>query len=425
MSTTSQKTKNYLPWVIWAVAACFYLYQFILRVFTNVYAEDIATSFDIFAYDLGTLSAFYYAAYATLQIPIGVLLDSLGARRLLLSSVVLVCIGLGLFAAAESLWIAKFGRFLTGAGSACGFICCVKIASVWFSEQMFPRVIGLTMLTGCIGAIMGGRPLSVLKSAYDWRMSLFFLTALGLCLVVMVYFIIKDKKEGKEAPQTEKPGILKSLKTIASDKMSWVIVSFGALTYVPMAVFGDLWGVSFIKTAFEVSEADASSAIMMLFIGLCIGAPTFTYLASFFKPRNILMMVTSAGSCLTLSILILMTQHLTFEITFALLFASGILLGGQCINFALICERHGKHLSGTATGFSNSVIMATPFLIQPLIGWTLDITWSGILSDGRPQYTLENYQAALIFVPIALALSFLSALTLTEKRQGRRANKAT
>ena len=404
---------------MWGLAAFFYFYQFVLRVFPNVLAEDLAASFEVNAFELGTLSAFYYASYATLQIPLGILADYLGPRRLILISAGTGIIGLALFATADTLLVAKIGRFLIGAGSACAFICCLKLASVWFPPEYFTRVIGFTMIFGAIGATTGGAPLSVMKEFLDWRTTLLVVAAIGSLYTILVFTLVKDTPPGeptfREKRVDRHTSLLQNLWIVAKDKQSWLIVLYATLTYTPMTIFGDLWGVSFLRSAFDIDKTTASSSVSMIYVGLAIGAPLFSFFASYYRPRKHLLMITSSVAAFCLASLVLFTSSLPFTLTYVLFCIAGISLGGHYINFALICERHGKEVSGTATGFSNGITMATPFLIQPFVGWILDMTWDGGIRDGVHQYTLEGFQTALMFVPIALTLSLFVAYFLKER----------
>src|SRR5690606_31220485 len=109
-------------WIFWGIAALFYFYQFILRVSPGVMSQELMRDFAVQGCALGVLGAFYYNAYAAMQIPLGILLDRFGPRRLMAASCAVATLGTYLFSQAETLSVASFGRLLMGAGAACGFI---------------------------------------------------------------------------------------------------------------------------------------------------------------------------------------------------------------------------------------------------------------------------------------------------------------
>src|SRR5512140_107256 len=126
-----------LAWSVWAVAATFYLAAFYLRSSPAVMTTELMRDFDIGASQLGNFSAVYFYAYIAMQIPTGVLVDSWGARRLLISGSIAAAVGTGLFAATSSYGLASFGRLIVGGATAVGWVVTLKLAMHWFPRERF------------------------------------------------------------------------------------------------------------------------------------------------------------------------------------------------------------------------------------------------------------------------------------------------
>ena len=109
-------------WWIWSLAVVFLFYEFFIRVFPTAMVSELMASFNVTARSLGTLSAFYFYAYAPMQIPVGLLMDRFGARKLLTFASLICGIGSILFALTYQLATAELGRFFMGIGSAFGFV---------------------------------------------------------------------------------------------------------------------------------------------------------------------------------------------------------------------------------------------------------------------------------------------------------------
>src|SRR3990167_10441666 len=133
-------------WLVWLCAALFFCYQFLLRVSPSVMTQELMADFHVDACALGTLTSFYFWAYSGLQLPVGTLLDKYGPRRLLTFAALLCTAGSLLFASAETVMMASLARFLIGAGSAFGFLSCMKIGALWFPPQRISIVVGMTLL---------------------------------------------------------------------------------------------------------------------------------------------------------------------------------------------------------------------------------------------------------------------------------------
>jgi len=179
-------------WIVWACAALFFCYQFLLRVSPSVMTHELMADFCLGACDLGALVSLYLYAYAGLQLPVGTLLDKFGPRRLLICAA-LVCTGGSLvFASAETVMVAAVGRFLIGAGSAFGFLSCMKVGALWFPPQRISMVVGWTLLLGTIGAMSGKYPMSFLVDALGWREAIWVTAGGGVFLALLIAFVMRD-----------------------------------------------------------------------------------------------------------------------------------------------------------------------------------------------------------------------------------------
>ncbi|MDP5012294.1 MAG: MFS transporter, partial [Alphaproteobacteria bacterium] len=147
--------------------------------------HDLMRDFEVNSASLGVLSSFYYYAYVILQVPCGMIVDKIGIRRIVTFSTLLCVAGTLLFAGSENLSLAKLGRFMVGAGSACAFISCLKVTVEWFSPMRFALVAGLSNMMGTFGGICAGRPLALFVNQLGWREASFWLGIIGLGVAVV------------------------------------------------------------------------------------------------------------------------------------------------------------------------------------------------------------------------------------------------
>src|SRR3990167_11251286 len=120
---------RFTAYVIFLLSASFYLYEYILQVAPSVMAESMMQAFDVSAAGFGVVSAFYFYAYAPMQLPAGILFDRYGPRRLMTFALLLCATGSFFFASTDQLFTAALGRFLIGVGSAFSFIGVLVLAS--------------------------------------------------------------------------------------------------------------------------------------------------------------------------------------------------------------------------------------------------------------------------------------------------------
>ena len=130
---------------------------------------ELMRSFGIGAKDLGSLSAFYFYAYVLMQIPTGMLVDSLGPRKLLIFCSISTAVGTFLFGATSSFAVACAGRAIVGGSTAVGWLVILKLATHWFPSRRFAMLSGLGLLIGNIGALTAQVPLRLLVEHFSWR----------------------------------------------------------------------------------------------------------------------------------------------------------------------------------------------------------------------------------------------------------------
>ena len=152
-------------WLIWLMAALFYCYGFFQRVAPSVMVSELMRDFAVGGAVMGTLSAFYFYAYAGLQVPIGVMIDRFGPKRMLIAAGVLCAAGSVSFALAPGIGPAYVGRALIGAGAGCTWVSALKLAGNWFPAARFGMLTGMTLAFGMAGAVGGQAPLALAVEA--------------------------------------------------------------------------------------------------------------------------------------------------------------------------------------------------------------------------------------------------------------------
>jgi len=127
----SENRRNYalIGWLICGLGALFYSYEYLLRIAPSAMETALREHFNLSATGFGHISSIYYYAYVPMQLPVGIMMDRYGPRRLLTFACMVCVIGTFLFTGTTSFWVAASGRFLVGLGSAFGYL---KISSLWF-----------------------------------------------------------------------------------------------------------------------------------------------------------------------------------------------------------------------------------------------------------------------------------------------------
>lgn len=419
--------KNYplIAWFICGLGAVFYAYEYFLRISPSVMEPALRGHFNLSATGFGFLSAFYYYAYVPMQLPVGVLMDRYGPKRLL-TLACLICVGgTFLFADTSLFWIAATGRFLVGLGSAFAFVGVLKLATIWLPEDKLGTVAGTATALGTVGAMVGDNLLGKMAEGLGWQQTQNFTAAFGILLVVVLWFGIRDKKNSQALGGTinsfRKNMI--DLGIIIRNRQIWINGLYGCLVYLPTTVFAELWGIPYLRNAHHLSHGDADFANSILFLGFTIGAPLFGFISDKIHRRKLPMLIGAVGAAAVMLVILYMPGLERSSIN-SLMFILGLLYSAESIVFAVGRELSPNEAAGTAIATTNMIVMLGAMFLQPLVGRLLD--WSLVAREKmlpfqemthdkiQHLYNEVDYQFALSIIPLGILIAAVLTFFLRE-----------
>ncbi len=411
-------------YVIFFLAASFYLYEFVLQVAPSVMAESMMKTFGVTGEGFGFISAFYFYAYAPAQLPAGVLYDRYGPRKLMTFAIILCAFGSAFFASTDSVFTASVGRFLIGIGSAFSFIGVLVLISRWFPPHYFAILAGVAQLMSSVGAMFGEMPLAALINCVGWRSASFLLAAVGFILAVFFWLYIRDypHQQNQSVPEHYLREEWKRLVAVCKHAHTWIIGGYAFAIWTPIAVFAALWGVPFLQEKFHISVVAASGLCSMIWLGIGVGSPLLGWISDKIESRRIALII-SAVLGLFATLILLYLPQLTLAWAYVILFILGLGAGGQTVSFAVVKENNPAELVGTASGFNNLSVLIGGAIFQPLVGYILQHIDSSHLVNGVHVYSVSSYQTALLVMPLCFLGSLLiAAFILKESHPSRRSH---
>jgi MFS family permease len=432
---SNTKRAALIGWIICGIGAVFYSYEYLLRIMPSVMEPALREHFSLSATGYGIFSACYYYAYVPMQLPVGVLMDRWGPRRLLTLACALSILGIWIFAGTSVVSFAAAGRFLTGFGSAFAFVGVLKLATIWLPEDKLAMVAGLAAALGTIGAMVGDNLLGAMVLKLGWQHAVNLTALFGLGVIVLMWFGIHDKKQHLEEDGgtvgSFKDG-LRDLKYILMNKQIWINGGFGCLIYLPTTVFAELWGIPYLSHARGMSVSEAEFANSLIFLGFMFGAPTWGYLSDKLHQRKMPMFVGAVGAGIMMTLVIYLPDT-TSRTLYCMMFVLGLFYGVQAVVFAVGRELSPKEAAGTAIATTNMFVMLGAMLLQPLIGSLLDHSVTSrygeklaaiqLGTDGmRELYTVADYQFAMMVIPIGIFLAAVLTFFLKETHAHARSN---
>lgn len=403
-------------WLIWGLSAVAFGYAFFQRVAPSVMVSDLMADFAIGAGVLGTLSALYFYPYVLLQVPLGAILDRLGARKLLALALTIAGAGSIVFAIADSIALAYAGRILIGIGSAVGFLSSLALASKWFPPHRFAFFAGLVMFFGMTSGMLAQGPLAKLVDAFGWRNVMWSLGGFSVLLAIVIYAFVRNAPDG--VSRTDKvveswgqvwSGLIKALSGLEVWKTAIVASTMSG----PMLTIGALWGTPYLMTAYGLEKSHAASLVSLLFLGWAFSAPASGWFSDRIRKRKAILVIGSTVTSIALGI-ICFVDGLPLWITVALFVIVGVFGANMAVCFALVRENASQEISGSVSGIVNSLTVASGAILQPLVGFALDKLWNGQTIDGARAYLATDFQSSFILVLISSVGGLLVCLTLKE-----------
>lgn len=390
-----------IAWTVWCIASIFYAYQYILRVMPSIMLDDIMRQFDIGAATFGQFSGVYYIGYSLMHLPIGIMLDRWGPRKVMTGSILLTVIGLLPLVFAEH-WVYPItGRVLIGMGSSAAILGVFKIIRMTFSEKRFARMLSLSVTIGLIGAIYGGGPVSYMCKAFGHQTVVQLFAAMGIILSGITYWIVPNMKS---APQGT---VIADIKEVfRNNKVIWSCV-FAGLMVGPLEGFADVWGSTFLKQVYGFDHTLAASLPSMIFIGMCFGAPVLSLIAE--KVGSYLGTIIGSGIVMAVGFFYLLLYHPGSG-----MISIGFTLMGVCCAYQILAIYKAstyvrEHVSGLATAAANMIIMIFGYVFHTIIGGVITLM-------GGPN-TPQALILGVSIIPIALCIGITGFVVLFTKEK--------
>ena len=365
--------------LVFGIALASFVLSFFHRTAPAAIAGELTRAFAINAATLGTLAATYFYVYTLLQIPVGVLADTLGPRRILAGGSLVAGLGSIAFALAPSWEIAAIGRTFVGVGTAVAFIGILKLSAVWFPANRFATLNGITMFAGNAGAVIAGAPLAWVITQTSWRNVFLGLAALSLALAAVTWWKVRDRPQdlGFEplhaiAPA---PGPVthwsKALRQVLANPATWpgffVNMGIGG-SYL---AFAGLWSVPYLVEVHGMARVTAAQHGSLLLLGVAFGALAIGTLSDRLGSRRGLM-----RACTMLFALSwlpwLLDVRWPLPATLAWFLLMGLLIPGFTLSWTVAKEVNRPEHSGMATSVVNVGIFLGTGILQPWVGHMLD-----------------------------------------------------
>jgi len=411
-----------LAWTAFGVSCAIFMLSFFHRVAPAAIVGELQQSFDVGAAALGALAATYFYAYFAMQIPVGVLVDTLGPRRVLTAGAIVAGLGSIAFGLAPTFAHAIGGRALVGIGVSVVFIALMKLAADWFSARRFASVTAVGVFAGNVGAVLAAAPLAAAAAWTSWRNVFVAVGVLSFALAVLAWTLVRDGPEARSPdPRNRESGPSvpwhRALAGVIANREIWpgcVAMLGGASPYI---TFIGLWAMPYLTQAQGMTRAEAANHTSVALFSFAVGSLFVAQLSDRLGRRRPVLIGGLALFALSWTPLLVPVQ-LVAPASYLLFAVMGVASTSFTLCWACAKEVSPPRLAGMGTSVVNTGQFLGVGLLQPAIGWLLDRGWQGAVLDGVRVYSPEDYRLgiALLFAFSCLGLAGAVAIRETHCR---------
>jgi len=391
-------TKPLITWLIWVIACVFYAYQYILRVIPNIMFNDIMQQFQMNSTIFGQFSGVYYISYSLVHLPIGIMLDRYGTRKIMTGCILLTVIGLLPMIFTDNWIYLIIGRAMIGMGSSAAILGIFKMIRMIFKEQHFTRMLGFSITIGFIGAIYGSGPVSYMCSIFGYKMVLQIFILVGILIAIITYIIVPQNKSYNHDP------IIDDLKKVLANYKVIILGFFAGFMVGPLEGFADVWASQFLKQVYDFDYKVASYLPSMVFVGLCFGAPVLSIIAE--KTGKYIGSIIGAGIIMLIIFIALLTKLLSLNSILISFIIVGICCSYQILAIYKASTYVTENLVGLTTAVVNMIIISFGYAFHSVIGLVINVY--GDIN------VAQSFIYGVSVIPIALSIAIIGFMILAK-----------
>ena len=367
--------------------ACGYFLSYLYRSTNAVLAPYLSNDLNLNAEQLGLITSAYFLTFGLFQLPLGVLLDKFGARKVQSILFLIAATGAILFSLGNDVWSLVTARGLIGLGVSGALMAAFKAFAVWFPKERLPLLIGLFMSAGGMGAIVASTPLEMALQITDWRGVYLFIGIVTIFVGVLIFFIVPEKQENN---YNEKAlPVLKVLKHIYTSYAFWRIGPLSGIAGgTGLAILG-LWAGPWLSDIGKFNKNEIANILFISTIMMTIGTTSLGIITDYLRKFNISPVGVMGGA---LFVFIIPLTIITFGIMPKAIWPWVILSItslAATLAYAGLSQHFPTSYAARASTAINLICFLMAFIAQYAIGFIMQLVEPGKQSG----YSIKAYQA--------------------------------
>ncbi|MFC5379390.1 MFS transporter [Aquipuribacter nitratireducens] len=408
-------TRPALPWLVWGTGLLAYVVAVMHRTSLGVAGVEAQERFDTSASALASLAVVQLVVYAGLQVPVGVLLDRFGSRRLLVVGALVMAAGQAVLALATTPLPALAGRLLVGTGDAFTFISLLRLVPAWFPSRRVPLLTQLSGIVGQLGQVLSAVPLVVLLQGPGWTTTFLAAAATGVLVAVLVLIAVRDSPDATGGPPVRTArDLLADLVTAWRHPGTRLGLWTHFTTQFSGTAFALLWGFPYLVQGQGVRTATASALLTLFVLAGMVTGPVLAVLVQRHPfRRSWLVLAVVAVNALAWTVVLLWPGPAPLPLLVVLVLSLALGGPGSLIGFDFARTFNPPNRLGTATGIVNVGGFVASLVTIFLVGLVLDLRRSGA-SPG-----LDDFRVAMAVQYLVWTVGVVGIVTTRRRVRAR------
>lgn len=402
----------FLLWRLFAPFGLGYFVSYLFRTVNAVIAPDLVADLGLSPSDLGLLTSSYFLTFAACQLPLGVLLDRYGSRRVEAALLLFAATGALVFSQADSLGGLLLGRALIGLGVSACLMAAFKAFSTRLPADRLPFANGIQMVSGGLGALTATTPVQAALQLTDWRGVFGGLAALTLFAALIIFALVPEQPTGAGEKLRNQ---LHGLGLVLRSRVFWRIAPVAVASQSAYLSIQGLWSGPWLRDIAGFDRSQAAAMLWGIALAMTLGYFAFGQLAGRLARRGIPVMRLAVYGMLIFNLVQLLLVLLP-EFARPLWLAFGFFGTAGILSYAVLTQSFEPALSGRCTTSLNLLVFVGAFGAQWLIGAIIGF-WP-VSTAG--QYAPVGYASAFA---VLIALQLLATLWYAISRRWSRGGR--
>jgi len=383
-----------------------YFLSYLYRVVNAVIAPDLIADLGLDASTLGLLTAVYFLTFAAFQLPLGILLDHYGPRRIEAGLLVFAALGAALFAVAPDTPVLIVARGLIGFGVSACLMAAFKAYVMWFPRERLALINGFQMMAGGLGALTATEPVEFALGFTDWRGVFWVLAGMTGLSAFLVYAVVPEHGGGRH-PEAKISDTFAGVKEIFTSAPFWRVAPHCVLSQATFTSVLGLWSGPWLRDVAGLERVAVAEHLFWIAAAMIAGFLSWGLIAErlqrFFSVRPMTVAAVGMSGFMIVQVLIVMELPVSHPALILIVWmAFGFFGTAGIVPFAALSQAFPVHLAGRVNTGLNLLVFVMAFTSQWAIGAVIDL-WPQTATGG---YAPEGYQRALAILLMLQVAAF-------------------